>query len=130
MEILIGYDGSNAAKDAVVLAIDHAKAFGADAVVVTSRNSADVEDVDAVRKAEAGLDEMKKVFDEAGIACETHLLIRGLSPGEDLVKYAKDKQVHSIIIGVKRRSRVGKALFGSNAQYIILNAPCSVTTIR
>ena len=39
---------------------------------------------------------------------DTHLLIRGMSPGEDIVAFAKEQEVDSIIIGVKRRSKVGK----------------------
>ena len=35
-----------------------------------------------------------------------------------------------IIIGLQRKSKVGKLLFGSTAQYIIMNAPCPVVTVR
>jgi nucleotide-binding universal stress UspA family protein len=38
--------------------------------------------------------------------------------------------VDAIIIGVKRRSKVGKLLFGSNAQYVIIKADCPVTTVK
>lgn len=53
-----------------------------------------------------------------------------MEPGEDLVTFAGEHGVEEIIIGVKRRSRVGKLLFGSNAQYVILNADCPVVTVR
>ena len=36
MKILIGYDGTNAAKEALNLAKVHAKAFGAEVDIVTS----------------------------------------------------------------------------------------------
>ena len=39
-------------------------------------------------------------------------------------------QVEEIIIGVRRRSKVGKLLFGSTAQYVILNAPCPVVSVK
>ena len=42
-----------------------------------------------------------------------------------------DYQVENeIIIGVRRRSKVGKLLFGSNAQYIILMAQCPVVAVK
>jgi nucleotide-binding universal stress UspA family protein len=53
-----------------------------------------------------------------------------MTPGEDLVDFAKEQAVDEIIIGIKRRSKVGKLLFGSNAQYIIIKAPCPVVTVK
>jgi nucleotide-binding universal stress UspA family protein len=130
MKILVGYDGSNAAKDALKLAITHATAFNAKVLIVSSRISGEMEEVDDVKTAEKKLEWAKALVDEAGIRNDTHLLIRGMSPGEDVVAFAKEQAVDSIIIGVQRRSKVGKILFGSNAQYIILNAHCPVTTIK
>lgn len=130
MKILVGYDGSNAAKGALKLAIRHATAFKAEVLIVTSRSSGELEDVDELKEAEKKLEWAKSLFDEAGIVNDTHLLIRGMSPGEDIIAFAKEQEVDSIIIGVKRRSKVGKVLFGSNAQFIILNAECPVTTVK
>jgi len=52
------------------------------------------------------------------------------STGEDLVNHAKDKDIDEIIIGVRRRSKVGKLVFGSTAQYVILEAPCPVVAVK
>jgi nucleotide-binding universal stress UspA family protein len=130
MKILLGYDGSNAAKDALKLAIEHAKAFKADIMIVRSRTTGDMDEVEGVRQAREELEAAKQMIEAAGVACGTHLLIRGLSAGEDIVQFAREQGAVGIVIGVRRRSRTGKALFGSTAQYIILNAPCPVTTIR
>jgi len=56
--------------------------------------------------------------------------VRGLQPGEDLVQYAEENQIDQIIIGVRQRSKVGKLLFGSTAQYVILEAPCPVVSVK
>lgn len=130
MKILVGYDGTNAAKEALKIAKLHANVFKAKVLIVTSQSSVDMEDVDQLKEAENQLEWAKSQFDDAGIATETHLLIRDMSPGEDIVAFARDQQVDCIIIGVKRRSKVGKVLFGSNAQYIVLNAGCPVTTVK
>jgi len=53
-----------------------------------------------------------------------------LEAGEDLVQLAEEKQIDEIIIGVRRRSKVGKLIFGSTAQYVILNAPCPVVSVK
>jgi len=46
------------------------------------------------------------------------------------VKHAKEQKADQIIIGIKRRSKVGKLVFGSNAAYIVLHAHCPVVTTR
>ena len=130
MNILVGYDGSNSAKDALKLAKDHAMALDAKVDVVTSMVAAKNSQYDDVRQAELGLEYAKALLEEDSIDCETHLLIRGLSPGEDLVQFAEDNQISEIIVGVRRRSKVGKLLMGSTAQHVILNAPCPVVTIK
>jgi nucleotide-binding universal stress UspA family protein len=76
------------------------------------------------------LADIKKECETDDISCETHLLIRGLDAGEDLVEFAHDQQVDQIFIGVRRRSKVEKLVFGSTAQYVILNADCPVVTIK
>ena len=130
MKILVGYDGSNSAKSALQLARDHAKVRDASIDVVTSMVKANENHYEAVRQAELGLEYTKTLLNEEGIGCETHLLVRGLSPGEDLVQYAVENEIDEIFIGVRRRSKVGKALMGSTAQHVILNAPCPVVTIK
>ena len=53
-------------------------------------------------------------------------MISGLDSGEDIVEFAKQNKADEIIIGIRRKSKVGKLMFGSTAQYVILNAPCPV----
>ena len=130
MKILVGYDGSNSAKDALVLAKKHAAAFDATVIIVSSLTGGSVTHAVEVEHATENLESAKKMFEEDGLQCETKLLVRGMTPGEDIVDYAKEKAIDEIIIGIKRRSKVGKLLFGSNAQYIIIKAPCPVVTVK
>ena len=130
MKILVGYDGSNSAKDALALAKKHAAAFDAKVIIVSSLTGGSVTHAVEVEHATENLELAKKMVDEDGIRCETKLLVRGMTPGEDIVDYAKEKAIDEIIIGIKRRSKVGKLLFGSNAQYIIIKAPCPVVTVK
>lgn len=130
MKILVGYDGSNSAKDALILAKSHAKALGASVEVVTSMQTGTESERKVIEQAERGLEYAKTLFDKDNIACNTHLLIRGLAAGEDLVEFAKENAVDEIIVGVKRRSKVGKLLLGSTAQYVILQANCPVVSVK
>lgn len=130
MKILVGYDGTNSAKEALNLAKSHAKVFGASVEVVTSMQKGTESGRKFIEQAERGLEYAKSMFEEDGIACNTHLLIRGLSAGEDLVEFANENQIDHIVVGVKRRSKVGKLLMGSTAQYVILQAECPVITVK
>ncbi|MGB5986393.1 MAG: universal stress protein [Desulfobacterales bacterium] len=130
MKILVGYDGSNAAMDALKLAVRHAKAFEGRVVVVTSLKGKEHEGVKEIQQAETQLAYAQSYLDRKEVEGETHLLIRGLEPGEDIVQFAREKKIDEIVIGVKRRSKVGKLIFGSNAQHVILSAPCPVVTIQ
>jgi nucleotide-binding universal stress UspA family protein len=130
MKILVGYDGTSSAKEALNLAKTHAKAFGATVNVVTSMEKGTEAQREQIEQSERGLEWAKSLFDENEIACETHLLIRGMTSGEDLVEFAEENKIDEIIVGVKRRSKVGKLLMGSTAQYVILNASCPVVTVK
>lgn len=130
MKILTGYDGSNCAKDALALAKKHALAFGAEVIVIASLTGGSVTHAVEVEHANEDLEYAKQFLEADNVACQTKLLVRGMTPGEDLVNYAKEQDVDEIVIGIKRRSKVGKLLFGSNAQYIIIKAHCPVMTVK
>jgi nucleotide-binding universal stress UspA family protein len=112
------------------LAVKHARAFNAQLVLVWSMVKGEEDQQETIQSAEDTLAYWKDQLEQKGLTCQTHLLIRGVEPGEDVVRFATDLGVEEIVIGVRRRSKVGKLLFGSTAQYVILNAPCPVVTVR
>ena len=84
-----------------------------------------------IQEAEQNLDdEIEKLIDGDDASYETLLLIGSSTPGEQLVQFAEKRRFDQIFIGIERKSKVGKLLFGSTAQYIILKAPCLVVTVR
>ena len=130
MKIMVGFDGSNVSKAALKLAAERAQAFDAQILLVQSMvGGPEVPKRDFVN-AERELGYQKSQLKKKNIGCESLLSVRGLEPGEDLARLAKEQQVGEIILGVKRRSKVGKLIFGSTAQYVILNAPCPVVTVK
>lgn len=63
------------------------------------------------------------------VAWKVHVPV-GLSRPSDAVLLVADLVAAGlIVIGLRSRSRVGKALLGSNAQDILLRAPCPVIAI-
>ena len=120
MKILVGYDGSKVSDDVIKLAHEHAKAFKADVYIVTSLEQDPALKKEDIDKAESKLEKLKTPFRADNISCETQTSVSYQSPGEDLVNYAKDNNIDEIIIGIRRRSKVGKLVFGSTAQYVDL----------
>ncbi len=53
-----------------------------------------------------------------------------MDPAEDLINVAGEVSADFIVIGLRRRSPVGKLILGSNAQRILLDAPCPVLAVK
>lgn len=130
MKIVVGYEKNNVSKKTLEMALKHAQAFDGEILLVTSMIGGDKQEKQEIIDAKNNLSQAKKYFDNAGVTSETHLLIRGFETGEDLVIFAKEQNADEIIIGIKRRSKVGKFVFGSTAQIVILDAHCPVIAMK
>ena len=131
MDILVGYDGSAAARMALQLAGKRAKMWDAKIEVVNCRARNRELTYEDIQKLENKLEwEVHDQCSSENISYQTHLLISGRQPGEDLVQFAERHKIDEILIGIKKRSKAGKLLFGSTAQYVILNAPCPVVSVK
>jgi len=130
MKILVGYDESKSAENALKLAQKHAKAFNADIYIVTSLEQSPTLKKEDIDRAESKLEKLRTSFKVDDIPCETQAIVSYQSAGEDLVRFVKENDMDEVIIGVKRRSKVGKLVFGSTAQYVILEAPCAVVAVK
>lgn len=130
MKYLVGYDGGPAAKRALELACEQAKKTQALVYVISSMEGGRKEAPKDIQVVEDELQWAKDFLLKAHVQCETIQLARGLSPGEDLVKFAEDNSVDRIYLGIEKKSRTRKILLGSTAQYIILKGPCPVVTTK
>lgn len=72
--------------------------------------------------------DVREALDDLGIEPE----FRGRlgDPGEEIVEIAEADGADFVVVGGRRRSPVGKALFGSTAQAVLLSAPCPVVFFR
>jgi len=131
MNIMVAYDGSAAAKDALKLAQKHLASFGGKIEVVKSVTRKQPLDHSMIQAAEEELErEIRNQLNGNKTAYETHLVVSSNSTGKNIIWFAEIGDVDEIIIGARKRSKVGKLLLGSTAQYVILNAPCPVISIK
>lgn len=130
MKIMLCYDGSEEAKRALKLAQIHAKAFAGKIFAITAMKSTPELELKEIEKAERLLRDVEKDCKGKQIDCETLALVQDLEIGESLVQHAKDNNMEEVVIGIRKTSKVGKILFGSTAQYVILESECPVATIK
>jgi nucleotide-binding universal stress UspA family protein len=130
MNILVAYNGSVVADNALLLAKKHAKAFDAKVYVMTSMKGGLDEKTEDIEKAENDLKYAQSVLEEEDISCEVSQIVRGLDPGEDIVRFGEENEIDVIIIGIEKKSKVGKFVFGSTAQHVILEAQCPVVSVK
>jgi nucleotide-binding universal stress UspA family protein len=130
MKILVGYNGSEVAKSALSQAKIYAKTYDALVHVVTSLEGGVGEKIEEISEAAENLKYAQDFLERDGIQCKTEQLVRGLTPGEDLVKYANENEIDHLFVGIEKKSKTHKILLGSTAQYVILKAPCPVTSVK
>jgi nucleotide-binding universal stress UspA family protein len=67
---------------------------------------------------------------EQGAAVSVEVPMGANSPSEAILQVAREQHVDLIVIGMRRRSRVGKLVLGSNAQDILLGADAAVLAVK
>ena len=130
MTIVVGYVPTAEGRAALRRAAEEARLRGTRLIVINSnRGGRDMTSADAVRH-ERGLDEVRAQLDSDGIENEVRQLVRGLEPAEDLIGVAVEVGADLLVIGLRRRTPVGKLILGSNAQRVLLEAPCPVLAVK
>ncbi|MFC4358149.1 universal stress protein [Halobium salinum] len=83
---------------------------------------------DVVARRHSTLRELAKQLEDAGVEYE----VRGIvgDRGKAIVDLAGETEADRVLVGGRKRSPTGKAVFGSTAQEVILSSPCPVTFVR
>jgi len=128
---MVCFDGSKEAKKALELAREHAKVWGASLEVVNSIMREISLKRSFIEKKEHSLENsIKELLGGSDIPYKVELLIDTLHPEEQMVQFAEKEKIDQIFVGIEKTSKVGKLVFGSTAQYMILKAPCPVLTVK
>jgi nucleotide-binding universal stress UspA family protein len=128
--VVVGYVPKPEGEAAVDQGIAEARLRGATLVVVNSHRGGREYDVDRSSRTEQDLTALEGKLKESGLEYDLRHLVRGYEPAEDLIGIAEDCDADLIVIGLRRRTPVGKLILGSNAQRILLDAPCPVLAVK
>jgi nucleotide-binding universal stress UspA family protein len=128
--VVVGYVAKPEGDAAVDRGIAEARLRGADLIVVNSQRGGREYDDDASLRAEKDLAALDAKLKASGVTYELRQLVRGSEPSEDLISIAEAGAADLIVIGLRRRTPVGKLILGSNAQRILLDAPCPVLAVK
>ncbi|GAA1911401.1 universal stress protein [Nocardioides lentus] len=128
--VVVGYVPKPEGEAALRKAIEEAQLRGARLVVVNSHRGGSDFDGEAADAAHASIGAAREVLDASGLEYDVRQLIRGFEPAEDLISIAEANKAELLVIGLRRRSPVGKLILGSNAQRVLLDAHCPVLAVK
>ena len=126
MKIVVGYLDSREGQAALEAAVAETRARGGSLVIVHSRLQSD-DDPWVMDLELGGLDELltgheidHKVVD---------IKMRGRA-ADHILAVAKNENADLIVVGIKGRSALGIAVFGSTAQTVLHDATCPVLAVK
>jgi hypothetical protein len=124
MKILVAYTGGLDVDKAVLdVARKHAKAFNATLYVASSMERVSEKERPDLDKIEKQLDYVKETVKSEGIACETHILVRGLTPGEDIVTLRKTIKWMKLLSVLRKNPRSANFFLDQTRSILFLNRP-------
>jgi nucleotide-binding universal stress UspA family protein len=115
--IVVGYSPAPEGRAALSQAITEARIRNSELVIVQASTETDTAGLSAELAA-------------TGISHRIHDADGTLEPAEELISAAESSGADFIVIGLRRRSPVGKRLLGSNAQRVLLDASCPVLAVK
>lgn len=128
MTVVVGYIPTAEGQAALEHAITVARKEDSLLVVVNSSRGEAVADPRLLSEEEVGSAEAQ--LRAAGVE---HLLLqpsRGRSAADEVLAAADEHRADLVVIGLRRRSPVGKLILGSNSQRILLEATCPVLAVK
>jgi nucleotide-binding universal stress UspA family protein len=129
VSVVVGYVPDATGYLAVTEAVRQAQWRGTDVVVVNAVDASGYARPTAAD--EQDLDALAARLTADGVAHGIrHLDVGTARAGEAILAVAGEVFAELIVVGIHRRSPVGKALLGSTAQRVLLDAPCPVLAVR
>lgn len=128
MTIVVGFTPTPAGRAALLAAAQQAAQNQQDVVVVNSSRGDALADPRYAQPAD--LEWAGATLEEAGVRYTVHQEMRGREASEEVLDVLESVDATLCVIGIRRRTAVGKMLMGSNAHRILMTAPCPVLAVK
>ena len=128
MTIVVGYTPTPPGRAALIAAAKVADERGQPLVVVNSSRGDALSDPGYAQSED--LDWAAATLEEAGVSFTIRQQMRGREASEEVLDVLNEVSAELCVIGIRRRSAVGKMLLGSNAHRILMDAPCQVLAVK
>lgn len=126
--VVLGYVPSALGQAALEAAIAECQRRDTQLLVVNSTRADRT--VDPNYAFEEDLAALEALLATSGIQHEIRQFTSGQLASDDVIEAADEVDAELIVIGVRRRSPVGKMLMGSDSQRILLQADCNVLAVK
>lgn len=126
--IVIGYVPTPVGEAALEAGLAEAKAHGDDVVVLNSPRRRSTVDGEFIDKAAA--DELVARAAAAGVTARVDQSDHGDDIVETFTKVAEAASARLVVIGLRRRSPVGKLVTGSDAQRLLLDLDVPILAVK
>lgn len=130
MSIVVGYTPTPEGRAALSRAADEAELRTMRLIVVSSQHGGHASSDEEAARFEAEMDDVRRRVEARGLEVSVRILVRGNDPAEDILNVADEVDASMIVIGLRRRSAVGKLVLGSNSQMVLLRANCPVVAVK
>lgn len=128
MTILVAYVARPEGEAALDKGLEIAKRRNERLIVVNASPGGTKEDPSMIDTLER--ERVEKLLRQSGADAELKQFVRGKTPVEEIEELVESAQASLLIIGIRKRSAVGKLILGSVAQELLLSVSCPVLAVK
>lgn len=125
-KILLAYVPSATSEAAFAFAVEEAERRDASLLVLASERAPDP------RKARGVTDQrpLQERLEETGLAFELRTVPKRDDPADDILDAVEHDDVDLVILGIRKRTPIGKILLGSTSQRVAIESPVPVVMVK
>ena len=124
--ILLAYVPSATSEAALEFAVEEARRRSASLLVLASERAPDP------RKARGVTDQrpLQERLEETGLGFELRTVPKRDDPADDILDAVEHDDVDLVILGIRKRTPIGKILLGSTSQRVAIESPVPVVMVK